>query len=57
LPALSFRFGDASAITLDDVVMFRNESDAQNNPVLWAHELAHVMQHEWWGFSISQSDT
>ncbi len=49
LPALSFRFGDAAAITLDDVVMFRSEQDAQTNPVLWAHELTHVMQYERWG--------
>jgi hypothetical protein len=49
LPALSFRFGDAAAITLDDIVMFRNEQDAQTNTVLWAHELSHVMQYDRWG--------
>ncbi|MQX98009.1 DUF4157 domain-containing protein [Sinorhizobium medicae] len=49
LPALSFNFGDASAITLNEVVMFRNESDAQNDIQLWAHELTHVLQYRAWG--------
>lgn len=49
LPALSFRFGDAAAVTLDDIVMFRNEQDAQYNPELWAHELGHVLQYRKWG--------
>jgi hypothetical protein len=49
LPALSFRFGDAAAIALIDVVMFRNERDAQNNPKLWAHELTHIQQYQRWG--------
>src|SRR5690606_31577701 len=34
LPALSFRFGDAAAITLEDVVMFVHEQDAQTNTTL-----------------------
>lgn len=49
LPALSFNFGDAAAITLNEVVMFRNEIDAQNNAKLWAHELTHVLQYRSWG--------
>jgi hypothetical protein len=35
---------DVAAITLEDIVVFRNESDA-HNPVLWAHELTHVQQY------------
>ncbi|KAA0574403.1 DUF4157 domain-containing protein [Azospirillum sp. B21] len=49
LPALSFQFGDAAAITLDDAVMFRNEDDAQYNLGLWAHEVSHVQQYKRWG--------
>src|ERR1700730_10164711 len=48
LPASAFRFGDAEAITLVDVVMFRNESDAQNDVKTWAHELTHVLQYRQW---------
>jgi hypothetical protein len=49
LPALSFEFGDVAAITLGtDIIMFRNESDAQNNLSLWAHELTHTLQYERW---------
>jgi hypothetical protein len=49
LPALSFRFGDAAAITLDNVVMFRSWDDASNDLTLWAHELTHVQQYHKWG--------
>jgi Domain of unknown function (DUF4157) len=49
LPALSFRFGDAAAITLDEVVMFRSWNDADTNLTLWAHELTHVQQYHNWG--------
>lgn len=35
---------DVAAVTLDDIIVFRNENDAQN-PVLWAHELTHVQQY------------
>ena len=34
------------AVTLDDVVVFRNEVDALTNRELWAHELVHVLQYE-----------
>ncbi len=40
----SFYVGDAIAITLDDVIVFRSQADARN-PVLWAHELEHVKQY------------
>jgi Domain of unknown function (DUF4157) len=49
LPALAFSYGDADAITLVDVVLFRDEHTAQNDLVLWAHELTHVMQYQRWG--------
>jgi hypothetical protein len=35
---------DVAAITLNDIVVFRNEYDAQN-VVTWAHELTHVLQY------------
>jgi hypothetical protein len=35
---------DVDAVTLIDLVVFRNENDAYNNPALWAHELTHVKQ-------------
>lgn len=49
LPLLAFSYGDAAAITLVDVVLFRQEHVAQTDLVLWAHELTHVMQYERWG--------
>lgn len=49
LPALSFRFGDAAAIALVDVIMFRNPNDAGSNAWLWAHELTHIQQYNRWG--------
>jgi hypothetical protein len=49
LPGLMFQYGDAAAITLVDVVMFRSEADAQTDTKLWAHELTHVMQYRRWG--------
>jgi hypothetical protein len=61
LANVSFSYGDfftgggVAAITLIDVVVFRNTSDAYGNPSLWAHELTHVKQFRDWGirdFSI-----
>ncbi|MDH4585594.1 DUF4157 domain-containing protein [Pseudomonas sp. BN415] len=40
---------DVEAVTLVDVIVFRNEDDAQNNVALWAHELHHVKQYLDWG--------
>lgn len=37
---------DVSAITLDDIVVFRDKADGQNNRVLWSHELVHVLQYQ-----------
>lgn len=38
-----------AAVTLVDVIVFRNAIDAQSNYKLWAHELKHVRQYMDWG--------
>jgi hypothetical protein len=51
----AIRYGEASAITLDYVVVFKENNDALYNPTLWVHELRHVRQFQDWGirdFSI-----
>ncbi|MBI3247422.1 MAG: DUF4157 domain-containing protein [Deltaproteobacteria bacterium] len=51
----AIRYGEASAITLDYVIIFKEINDALYNPTLWAHELTHVGQYQSWGirdFSI-----
>lgn len=40
---------DVNAVTLVDVIVFRNARDAQDNVALWAHELKHVQQYQQWG--------
>lgn len=40
---------DVVAVTLIDIIVFRNEADAQDNLALWAHELKHVEQYLEWG--------
>ncbi|MFC5695552.1 DUF4157 domain-containing protein [Pseudomonas sp. GCM10022186] len=40
---------DVEAVTLVDVIVFRNEDDAENDVALWAHELHHVKQYLEWG--------
>lgn len=40
---------DVNAVTLMDLIVFRNASDAENNVALWAHELKHVQQYLQWG--------
>jgi hypothetical protein len=49
LPALAFSFGDATAITLGDVILLKSERIAETDLRVWAHELTHVMQYERWG--------
>ena len=49
LPALAFSYGDATAITLRDVILFKNERIAESDLKVWAHELTHVMQYQRWG--------
>lgn len=51
----SIRYGEAQAITLDYVIVFKELNDALYNPALWAHELTHIDQYQRWGikdFSI-----
>lgn len=40
---------DVAAVTLVDVIVFRNAEDARDNVALWAHELKHVQQYQQWG--------
>ena len=40
---------DVQAVTLIDIIVFRNADDALNNVALWAHELKHVQQDLQWG--------
>jgi hypothetical protein len=40
---------DIQAVTLVDIVVFRNTEDAQLDIALWAHELWHVKQYREWG--------
>jgi hypothetical protein len=49
LPALAFSYGDATAITLGDVVLFKSNRVAETDLKTWAHELTHVMQYQRWG--------
>jgi hypothetical protein len=49
LPFVAFRYGDATALTLGDVIVFRDPAAAQSDLKLWAHELTHVMQYRRWG--------
>jgi hypothetical protein len=44
----SFKYGDAIAITLIDVIVFIDDARA-NDAALWAHELRHVQQFRDWG--------
>jgi len=49
LPSLAFGYGDAAAVTLGDVVVFKDALTAQTDTKLWAHELTHVLQYQRWG--------
>lgn len=49
LQTKAFQGGNAVAITLDDVILFRSADDAARNVELWAHELHHVRQYQAWG--------
>ncbi|MFM9488049.1 MULTISPECIES: eCIS core domain-containing protein [Pseudomonas] len=40
---------DIRAVTLIDIIVFRNAEDALNDVALWAHELKHVQQYQQWG--------
>ena len=49
LQTLSFKYGKATAVTLDYVIIFRDFEDAEGSFKLWAHELVHVDQYSRWG--------
>jgi len=49
LPSLAFSYGDAVAMTLGEIVLFKSERNAKTDAKLWAHELTHVMQYQRWG--------
>jgi Domain of unknown function (DUF4157) len=49
IPGLALSYGHIDAVTLVDVVLFREDRAAHNDSKLWAHELTHVMQYERWG--------
>lgn len=64
LDAVRYRIGDSSelgtasamlhdpdikAVTLIDVILFRDREGAQDDVALWAHELMHVQQYREWG--------
>ena len=45
----SFYFADTPAVTLDYVIVFREQADPLDNVELWVHELRHVIQFGEWG--------
>jgi hypothetical protein len=49
LPSLAFSYGDAVAMTLSEVILFKSDRAAQTDARLWAHEMTHVMQYQRWG--------
>jgi hypothetical protein len=49
IPGLAMSYGHIDAVTLIDVILFREDRAAHANSKLWAHELTHVMQYERWG--------
>jgi hypothetical protein len=40
---------DVGAVTLIDIILFRDAETAEQNIALWAHELKHVQQYQDWG--------
>jgi hypothetical protein len=47
--SLAMRYGDATAVTAIDTIIFRNAWDAEHNVALWGHEVKHVEQFRRWG--------
>jgi len=50
VPALTGAFADRAAVTLGDVILFRDERRIRDLG-LWAHHLTHVMQVQRWGLA------
>lgn len=40
---------DVGAVTLIDIILFRDTQTAEQDIALWAHELKHVQQYQEWG--------
>jgi hypothetical protein len=40
---------DVGAVTLIDIILFRDAQTAEQDLALWAHELKHVQQYQEWG--------
>ncbi|WP_085715108.1 DUF4157 domain-containing protein [Pseudomonas sp. B28(2017)] len=40
---------DVGAVTLIDIILFRDARSAEQDIALWAHELKHVQQYQEWG--------
>jgi hypothetical protein len=40
---------DVGAVTLIDIILFRDAQTAEQDITLWAHELKHVQQYQEWG--------
>ncbi|TPG82604.1 eCIS core domain-containing protein [Pseudomonas mandelii] len=40
---------DVGAVTLIDIILFRDAQSAEQDVALWAHELKHVQQYQEWG--------
>jgi Domain of unknown function (DUF4157) len=47
--SLAMRYGDATAVTAIDTIIFRTAWDAENNVALWGHEVKHIEQFQRWG--------
>lgn len=44
LPAAINLVNEGNSVTLDDLIVF-SDGNAASNPIMWAHELTHVMQY------------
>src|SRR5262249_4742376 len=49
VPGLAMSYGQVDAVSLVDVIMFRDDDTARTDAKLWARELTHVLQYERWG--------
>jgi hypothetical protein len=49
VPGLAMSYGHIDAVTLVDVILFRDDHAPRSDAKLWARELTHVMQYERWG--------
>jgi hypothetical protein len=49
VPGLAMSYGHIDAVTLVDVILFRDDDAARSDAKLWAHELTHLIQCERWG--------